>query len=292
MAARRTTAGTHPSLRPVTVRAALRAQIGTALAQIRNRAPSDEEVHSARKCIKKARATLRLLRELIGTPIYRRENQALRDAARTLSAARDIKVLLDILQAMVKRCSLDPTSADVLRRSLIRKRKRLHRQAISRAGVTHARRALRAVERRASRWNLSQADVAPITEAVRKTYKRGRRGQSLARANPTVALMHEWRKQVKYLWHQLQMLEPLSAELVAMAEMSHRLSDYLGEDHDLAVLRAVMIAKRHLLSARPLQSALTSIDRRRQMLEKKAFGLGRRLYSEKSPGFVRERRAE
>jgi len=64
--------------RPATLdaRSTLLAQIATALAHLRGTAVSDSSVHSARKSIKQARATLRLMR----------------DAARPLNATRDATV--------------------------------------------------------------------------------------------------------------------------------------------------------------------------------------------------------
>src|SRR5262245_39422591 len=61
---------------------------------------ADKSVHQGRKLIKKARATLRLLRDSIPEPVFRRENHALRDIARPLSAARDASVLLDTLDRL------------------------------------------------------------------------------------------------------------------------------------------------------------------------------------------------
>src|SRR6201999_1755839 len=60
----------------------------------RRREPLDgdalaEAIHGARKDLKKARAALRLVREELGEDIFKRENVALRDAARLLSASRD-----------------------------------------------------------------------------------------------------------------------------------------------------------------------------------------------------------
>ena len=53
----------------------------------------DAAVHEARKCCKKLRALLRLVRPAISARTYRDENTAFRDAARPLTAVRDAKVL-------------------------------------------------------------------------------------------------------------------------------------------------------------------------------------------------------
>ncbi len=91
---------------------------------------------------------------------------------------------------------------------------------------------------------------------------------------------------MKYLWHQLQLFEPLPPEIQEIAEASHKLSDYLGEDHDLAVLRENVLAKKHLLSRRSLESTLGNIAKRQLPLERKAFALGRRVFAGKPATFA------
>jgi hypothetical protein len=58
-------------------------------------------------------------------------------------------------------------------------------------------------------------------------YASGRYGMERTRKDPAPELFHEWRKDTKYLWHQLQMLEPLWPGLLGES------ADYLGDDHDL-----------------------------------------------------------
>src|SRR4051794_29055581 len=88
--------------RPADLAKRLRRQIATALAALRAKAPlSDETVHAARKQLKRARASLRLLRGAIGEDEYARENTRLRDAARPLARVRDAKVLLAAVERLL-----------------------------------------------------------------------------------------------------------------------------------------------------------------------------------------------
>ena len=52
------------------------------------------EVHETRKDMKKLRSLLRIARGGVGEDLYRRENNRFRDAARSLSGARDAEVML------------------------------------------------------------------------------------------------------------------------------------------------------------------------------------------------------
>jgi hypothetical protein len=74
----------------------------------------------------------------------------------------------------------------------------------------------------------------------------------------------------------LQILTPIATGPVGeLADEFHHLADYLGDEHDLAVLRPRVPA-----------SATDLVDRRREELQDKAFALGERLYADKSKTFV------
>ena len=75
-------------------------QLGCAIEELNEHEPN---VHGARKLLKRARATLRLLRAVIGDELYRRENVVARDAARPLSNARDDEVMNGVLKGLAER---------------------------------------------------------------------------------------------------------------------------------------------------------------------------------------------
>ena len=80
-------------------------QLGDALTGLRDPDGTDpvKAVHEARKSVKKSRAALRLARPALPKDAYRREDQALRDAGRSLSGARDADVLLETVDALGER---------------------------------------------------------------------------------------------------------------------------------------------------------------------------------------------
>src|SRR5262249_35609303 len=122
---------------------------------------------------------------------------------------------------------------------------------------------------------------------LKRVYKQGRDALSAAHAEPSVMSLHEWRKQAKYLWHQLQLLQPIQPVFMsALADRMRQLTKLLGDDHDLAVLRETITTG---LSRRPgveLRKLLAVVDRRREQLQKQAFQLGRRLYRAKPRVFL------
>ncbi|HJS91009.1 MAG TPA: CHAD domain-containing protein [Steroidobacteraceae bacterium] len=266
-----------------------RAQIAAAIEALASRSPTDQVVHDARKELKRARATLRLLRDAIGDKAYRRENQALRDAARPLSLIRDRKVLLDTLNRLVKRfqgdAELPPT--EHLRRVLRRERAATRRVALQgRKPFTSSRAMLQAVRQRAARWRTGSADWEVLGAGLKRVYGKGRKAMAAAQSDRTPAKLHEWRKQTKYLWHQLQLLEPLWPGMIGeLADQAHKLSDYLGDDHDVSVLRDKVMELDKTLANSERRSLVRLIDVFRTELRDKAMVLGRRLYEESPTDF-------
>jgi CHAD domain-containing protein len=275
-------------LRTDKLRRAFRTQIAAALAQLKGAKPADVNVHSARKWIKKARATVRLMRDVLGEATYRRENAALRDAARELSAARDLKVLIEALDRLEKRSARRSSCATALRRILVSERDQLQKRSGSARRLASSRSKLRSVSERALEWSTARDDDAKlILHALRRIYRRGRRGLAASR-EPTTANLHEWRKEAKYLWHQLELMKPLAPrKLGTLIRRLHKLSDVLGEDHDLAMLSEKAHAHTAAFERTELRALLRCIDQRRESLQSRAFALGKRSYKKKPVAFIR-----
>ena len=267
------------------VRAWIRTQLSEALESLGAHAPADVEIHAARKSIKRARAGLRLLRDMLTRAAYERENRALRDAGRPLSPARDTRILLDVLESLAAKRSVDPASCKSLKQALIRRRGQLERRAVARHEIVAVRRALREVDHRIQRWSFAGADASLLLRSLRRIYRRGQHAMSAARQDGRAPVLHEWRKEVKYLWHALQIL-PMQTSAAPRADVAHKLADHLGDDHDLAILHDYLLARRKLLSRAAAKTLNAEIGKRRLALERKAFALGRRLFREKPRKFA------
>jgi CHAD domain-containing protein len=265
-------------------------ELNKACEALHARRVSDEAVHRARRHLKKARAILRLLRDAMGDAGFTRENTALRDAARPLGTVRDGKALLDQLERLVKRFGISARALSLgpLRHTLERERRESRRQLLrGPAALRIQRAALTQVQARSARWRVGKHGWSVLGSGFRRIYRKGRRGLALVRAKRSTERLHEWRKQVKYLWHQLQLLQPLWPGLIGeLADQAHQLADYLGDDHDFAVLRQKIVGNRELFPELSTRSALIAlIDRCRTELQDKAIVLGERLYEEKPADF-------
>jgi len=229
-------------------------------------------VHDVRKCFKKVRAALRLVREELGDDVYRAENFCFRDAARPLTEVRDAQMLVE---------TLDKLEAPPI--ALIRDALLANEQDITRR-VLHEEHAFAAVREfgaaalaRIPTWRIERDGFAAVESGLRRVYRTGHRALALAAENPTIENLHEWRKQAKYLWHVLQLVEPTKE----LANQAHELSRVLGDDHDLAVLRRTLAADPLTYGGHPTLKALFAfIDRRREELQRNASALGRQLYAD------------
>jgi CHAD domain-containing protein len=251
---------------------------------------ADEAIHDARKRLKKVRAGLRMARSAMGRRAFRRENKAFRDAARPLSEIRDAKILIAALDELAKKASPTERSAmKVLRDHLVVNQIKARRRVLRGKGslkpvvgsLRSARQRIR--KRRAARGHWSVLGVG-----LRRVYRSGRDAFAVARSHPTVEHLHEWRKQVKYLWHQLQILEPIRPiRLRKLANQAHRLSDHLGDDHDLAMLRQRLSRASVRITSAARERIMKRMGDRREALQVRAMRLGARLYRETPRAFVK-----
>ena len=267
-----------------TVRRILLAQIDKAIAGLKRPNLTDRTIHVVRLDLKRARATLRLLRECLGVDAYRRENLCMRDAARPLTAVRDANVLLDTVRRLDP-AALSRQRQDFVRQLLrvLRQERRTVRQSLRRKDVTAAAAALIAVKRRLQGVPEARLDQATPGAGVKRAFKSGRKAFARARKRPTDESLHEWRKQTKYLANQLEIVLPLQPKrLVKNCKRSSRLAAHLGEDHDLALLsdKIFHYAKGPYAASQndAVAELINQLARRRKALQSKAYRLGRRLY--------------
>lgn len=218
-----------------------------------------EHIHDARTALKRARTVARLVRDEIGEAAFRRDDQALRDAGRALSHARDASVTTASLEALLKRFPGDREALAPAAAALGERRAQsLADHALDEARRAEIRRGLVEVRERLGSWKLRPRGWKVIEGGVARAYRQGRRcfrraaevdvaagagvvgGDAPAWAEP----FHDLRKRVKDLTYQARLLRPLWPTLMRAEEDAlEALGDDLGELHDLAVLDD--LARRH-----------------------------------------------
>jgi hypothetical protein len=91
---------------------------------------------------------------------------------------------------------------------------------------------------RSAGWTFARDSFGGLRPGLERIYSRGRKAMRRAETDPSDEHMHEWGKRAKDLWHAVQIVRPASPKrLKLLAQRAHELSDLLGDDHDLAVLR-------------------------------------------------------
>src|SRR5262249_51109453 len=140
--------------------------------------------------------------------------------------------------------------------------------------------ALQAARQRIPDWAIERKGWSAVDGGLKRVYQSGSKAFAAAVKKPMVENLHEWRKQGKYLWHQLQVLQPVWPKVMGqLADQAHQLGDYLGDDHDLAVLGELVTEQPEKFGKSDTVEALVAlVDRRRDELQEEAYPLGQRLY--------------
>lgn len=143
---------------------------------------------------------------------------------------------------------------------------------------------------RAARWPLENCDQRTLRSGAQRAYVRGRRTYAAVVSEPTTERLHGLRKRVKDLWyHQRLLAAAWPGVLDAHAQQSHRLSDMLGDDHDLAMLTPGLLGEDGPASRTPadLDPLLELIAERRSELQTQAQDLAARIYAERPKAYGR-----
>ena len=252
----------------------------------------DAAVHEARKCFKRLRALLRLVRPAISVRTYQEENTAFRDAARPLTAVRDAKILVESLdklsQHFAKRIRGQPFAP--IRKELMAYQREVRTRVLDKEhAFATVETAVRDTCARLDDWVTVPDRWSSVGRGVRQVYRQARRALAEASAEPTVEHLHEWRRHVKYLRYQLAVLRPVWPEMMEpLVEQADHLGELLGEDHDFAVLHQMMTADPERFGSEDARELLFAlIDRRRKELEEEAMLLGQRLFQDSAKVFAR-----
>jgi hypothetical protein len=298
-------------------------QLDLAIELLRGESPlaPEEAVHETRKALKRLRALMRLLEGEIGAKRATRERAVLRDAAGALAGARDAEVMVNTLDALMRRRSRELGR----RRGLIELREHLRNErrtataqtlgdSVTRTEVAQELSALRA---RVAQWQLRDRSADRLLGyGLQRIYHAGRDGRRRAGARkPGPRALHKWRKHVKDLRYALEILDvqypsgahgkspggrrpdkpsskPASKRIAKLAHRADVLGELLGEEHDLMVLGeragSYKPLKRHRRARKQL---LRAISRRRARLRKRALRQGEDLYERRPRRFVRRVRA-
>jgi len=266
------------------VRTLLIEQLDQSLSGLRNRGKSDAAVHQIRQGLKRARAGLRLIRAGLGKNAYRRENAVLRDAAQSLSEMRDATVLVRAFAASTGRVgNRDARAFEARLFTMLQRERRAAQRRVTRTSLAAATAHLQAARGRIAAASRAKLDGIDLAAGVERVYRRGREVLRRARREATDESLHECRKQAMYLANQADVLAQMNSRAAAtMRKRSRRVSKWLGEDHDLAMLQRRILRTARLSGTAGdsvvMRAWVSRVARRRAALQRDALKLARRLY--------------
>lgn len=265
--------------------------------------PRDVAIHEMRKSGKRVRALLRMVRPALGEKVYRFENETLRDAASMVSGVRDGVVMVEAVERIRSRYGrLLATEVFATTEDRLRSRhERISRRVLEDDDVlARLSSTLYKARSRYAAWPIDPSDprvgrqVLPnrwtaVAVGVASTYRRGRQDMALAYDQPSPEHFHAWRKRVKYLRHQMEILTPVWWEVVGgLASSLDTLGEVLGEEHDLAELTRLVTTVPDLAPDPDERSLLVALSlHRRHELQNAARVMGSRVYAESSDQFSR-----
>jgi CHAD domain-containing protein len=239
-----------------------------------------EAVHEARKRVKKIRAVLRLLRTDLGNH-YGPRNRRLRKVAHELSPLRDLDATAEMVRSVRDRYPdlITPSIFASVNRGFVARKRRTARQRDSSRALSTAARELRKTAPSTVRRIRRAADTAAVTAGFRRGYQRALNAMARVHAEPEDVRFHTWRRRVKDHWYHVRLVEELSARAHDRAQRLKRLETWLGDDHNLVLIReALLKAPARFGDHRTTTLVLGCVARYQTMLRRRALKLGGRLF--------------
>ncbi len=270
-------------------------QIDTALQLLGNEALDRKEVvHETRKVLKRIRATLHLV-DFDRPETFEKENRRYRNIGRLLTRQRDADILPDTFDKLIRdytkhlegltlnneRAFTATHARDLLARDdFSRLKSRIVRELEdAREAVPH--------------WGFKKADLAAVTtivpSLVETSYSRAKDNFLTVCQNPTQDKMHNWRKRVKDLLYQSELLSKTDLKFSpAYREALDKLAERLGAHHDLTVLYDV-VSEHGVRAGENLavEGLVELIVMEQSRLETKAIKIGSEVFHDNPPDFIK-----
>lgn len=224
------------------IRRVLMEQLNAAIDELSHwRERPDAAVHEARKCIKRTRSLLRMIRPVVAD-LYEIENRRLQRVGRNLSELRDAEVLIETLQHLESSQDFKAKNKVANAYRFLHRRKKKTVTKFRRVdGFSSAIRQLRGSCSRIEARKFAGFPTSAIIDSLTTSLRQGERAFGEGASNATPATFHECRKRVKDLRYQLELLTKLWPEVIeGYADSAKELEQSLGDDHNLAMLADIL----------------------------------------------------
>jgi len=245
---------------------------------------TDDAVHEVRTRIKKMRSLLRLVRPSLGESRYQRAKRCLQQASRPLAPIRDARVVLATCEGLMRRWG----GAD--RASLDAALERRLEKALATASPTKRRTMARNLSRilgLTTELPAKQAGWSSLSHGLQRTYARGRKAFEAAHSSGSDAGLHELRKCAKDLLYTCSFLRKASPRATALISDLRRLTDLLGNAHDLAIVKRLASPRGPVHEVSLRRRLAESAARRQAFLRSQAWKIGSRIYDKSAHAFAK-----
>jgi CHAD domain-containing protein len=261
-------------------------ELKSAIDQLGESEGREGAIHETRKSVKKVRAALRLIRK--GAPdVTDRDRQRLRRSGRLLSPVRNTEALLQTARDLCRDDlgTREKEMCAALHRHLAANKARAFQPSTLALITTQALDALRSVRRSSKYWNLRAARFPLVARGLKRVYRDARTAMPGRRERDDDVALHRWRRRVKTLWYNLRLFEERMPMVKRLTEDLEHLETWLGEDHNLVLLREQI----HAVPDEPSSelARLAALAGRRQgELRHAALSLGSRLFAARPRDFL------
>ena len=268
----------------IELRDSIIAQIDTSVSLKEDPSVNDEaKVHELRKAVKRSRALLKLLKPALDDTSYYTMDEILGNSARLLTDQREATVnLRTFINLTTNRKDILSTE---LRNTVLKGLTEQINQSYN-LGQTNFSNQLQnsivsliAAKEKILNLPLNAINEKNLSVLMRKTYQKAARLFHDARFSFDTEIIHKWRKYSKHLLFQLK-LSPLRNGMMMQqfVRLLERLSDQLGDEHDLAVLENYLLNTFDLTKEYQQQIHLI-VAKERMRLQNEAFKLGAKLFA-------------
>jgi len=253
--------------------------------------------HALRLATKKVRAIVRLVEPASGRRA-RKAGHALGACADMMAPVRDADAAVRTFEKLRGALPLRMRQATDGVRAALAERLRHETQMMDGAGegkrtLRRLRRALHHEQRRVDRWIPTQDRWQTVGPGLEAAYRRARKAMHRAYREPNGDTFHAWRRAVKAHRYQIKLLTPWAPdELTVRAAELDRLGQWLGEEHDLTMLRRTLRANRFWFGeeADTYYEVIRRIDQQRREKRLRALPVGEQLFAEGPRALARRMR--
>jgi CHAD domain-containing protein len=248
-----------------------------------------EAVYEARKHVKKIRAVLRMLQKDLGKD-YVVQNRRLRTVAHQLSSLRDADAAADTMESVRRRYPqlVTPSILASVQKGL-RSRKRVTTARVDPEHlVPRVERSLRRSAERTPQRVRRVVRRTAMSAGILRGYERARDALAEVHTTPDDGMFHRWRRRVKDHWYHIRLLEGLNGRAHARARTLKRLETWLGDDHNLVLLRGTILDNpTRFGDEKTTALVLGCVTKHQTSLRRRALKLGDRAFAQKPRAFRR-----